>query len=72
MIGCSGDKTILLFSIQSLLVSILITCSEFVTWEEKKKRGGGVLLFLAEMWIFFVLFLFGKNDCIVVPRHFAI
>ena len=41
MIGCSGDKTILLFSIQSLLVSILITCSEFVTWEEKKKRGGG-------------------------------
>ena len=72
MIGCSGDKTILLFSIQSLLVSILITCSEFVTWEEKK-RGGGVLLFLSEMWIFFfVLFLFGKNDCIVVPRHFAI
>ena len=57
MIGCSGDKTILLFSIQSLLVSILITCSEFVTWEEKKKGGGGgVLLFLAEMWIFFLLF----------------
>ena len=54
MIGCSGDKTILLFSIQSLLVSILITCSEFVTWEEKKKGGwGGVLLFLAETWIFF-------------------
>ena len=44
MIGCSGDKTILLFSIQSLLVSILITCSEFVTWEEKKKGGGGVII----------------------------
>ena len=59
MIGCSGDKTILLFSIQSLLVSILITCSEFVTWEEKKKGGwGGVLLFLAETWIFFFFLFF--------------
>ena len=70
MIGCSGDKTILLFSIQSLLVSILITCSEFVTWEEKKKRGGGISS--RNVDFFFVLFLFGKNDCIVVPRHFAI
>ena len=57
MIGCSGDKTILLFSIQSLLVSILITCSEFVTWEEKKKGGGGGVIISSRNVDFFCSFL---------------
>lgn len=56
MIGCSGDKTILLFSIQSLLVSILITCSEFVTWEEEKKGGGGWCVIISSRNVDFFLF----------------